>query len=296
MITKPMLAGSLSDISAICFPILATPKLDGIRCLRINGKTVSRKFLPIPNNHIQILMQNLPDGLDGELLIKNGNFNQVQSAVMSEDGEPDFEFHIFDYVKDALNSPYSKRIEDLKSIGESLPSFCKLVLPTLIQNSEDLNKYEQARIAENYEGIMVRAPNGKYKCGRSTEKEGLLLKIKRFNDSEAKIIDFQEQYENTNKAEEDAFGNLKRSQKISGMVGKNTLGRFLVREVGSTPWNGKEFFIGTGEGLTEALRKEIWQNKNLYLGRLITYKYQPHGVKDLPRLPIFKGFRDERDT
>jgi len=79
------------------------------------------------------------------------------------------------------------------------------------------------------------------------------------------------------------------------MVGKGTLGKFLVREVGDVPWKDREFAIGTGEGLTQLLRQQIWDAKETYLGKIVTYKYQPHGVKDLPRLPIWKGFRDKRD-
>jgi DNA ligase-1 len=293
MISKPMLSGSLEDLNKLSFPSLVTPKLDGIRCLKINDQVLSRKFLPIPNVHVRRVMSDLPNGLDGELIVPNYNFNQIQSAIMSEGGEPNFEFHVFDYVKDDINKPYVDRMKDLSSLN--LPKFCKLVLPHQVNNADDLNKYEEACLAQGFEGVMLRKPTGKYKCGRSTEKEGLLLKLKRFKDSEAEIIGFEEQMENTNKAEEDAFGRTKRSKQISGMVSKNTLGKFIVVEKGSTPWNGKQFFIGTGEGLTEDLRKIIWLNKDKYMGKIVTYKYQPHGVKELPRLPIWKGFRDPKD-
>ena len=293
MITKPMLSGTMEDISKVKFPLLATPKLDGIRCLRIKGKTVSRKFLDIPNQHIQKMMANLPDGLDGELMIPGGTFNQVQSAVMSEDGEPEFEFWVFDYVSSSLTKGYRDRIADLVKLD--LPSFCVPLTPIEIKDIDQLNWFEEQCLAGGHEGIMTRTPNSPYKCGRATEREGYLLKVKRFKDSEAVILGFEEQLENTNEAEKDAFGRTKRSQAIEGMVGKDTLGKFLVREIGDTPWNGKEFAIGTGEGLTEVLRKQIWDSRDKYLGKIVTYKYQPHGIKELPRLPIWKGFRDKRD-
>lgn len=294
MITKPMLSGSLDDVSSLQFPVLATPKLDGIRCLRVNNRTVSRKFIDIPNIYIQRLTASLPNGLDGELMIPNGTFNQIQSAVMSEDGSPNFEFHVFDYVSSDISKGYIDRLKELQTL--SLPEYCKLILPVTINSVDELNSYEELCLNQGFEGVMIRKPNGKYKCGRSTEKEGLLLKVKQFKDSEAEIIGFEEQLENTNDAEEDAFGKIKRSKSQAGMVAKNTLGKFIVVEVGDTPWKGRQFYIGTGEGLTESLRKEIWENRDKFLGKLITYKYQPHGVKDLPRLPISKGFRDRRDT
>ena len=296
MITKPMLSGSLDNIRDAKYPVLATPKLDGIRCLKINGKTLSRKFKPIPNQHVQKLMEFLPDGLDGELMVK-GNFNQVQSSIMSEDGEPNFTFYIFDYVKDNLDKPYTERIHDLKVWGQddSVPDWCVLVLPTEIKTESELSAYETQALLEGYEGVMLRKPDGRYKCGRSGDKEGLLLKLKQFKDSEARVVGFVEQMHNDNVAEKDELGHTKRSSHKENMIPANTLGKFVVEEIGDVPWKGKQFSVGTGEGLTAELRKKFWDNRDEYLGKVITYKYQPHGIKDLPRLPIWKGFRDERD-
>jgi DNA ligase-1 len=287
-----MLSGTPDDTSQIKFPVLASVKLDGIRCLRIKGETVSRTFKQIPNKHIQELTKGLPDGLDGELMVVDG-FSQVQSSIMSADGTPDFEYYVFDYVSDDVNKAYDKRMAELSKL--TLPAFCKVVLPVLIKSAEELDAYEAKCLAEGYEGIMTRKPDGKYKCGRSTEREGLLLKVKRFKDSEVEVIGFEEQNENTNEAEQDAFGRTKRSSAKAGMVGKDTLGKFLVKEIGDTPWKGKEFAIGTGEGLTAELRKQIWDDRDSYLGKIITYKYQPHGTLHLPRIPIFKGFRSKDD-
>ena len=83
----------------------------------------------------------------------------------------------------------------------------------------------------------------------------------------------------------------KRSSKKADKQKADTLGEFFVKDVKT----GLEFYIGTGQGLTKALRKEIWNNKDSYVGKLIKYKYQPSGQKDLPRFPSWLGFRDERD-
>lgn len=298
LITKPMLADSLEIASNLTFPVLASPKLDGIRCLRIAGKTLSRKFLAIPNEHIQLIMANLPDGLDGELMTLDDNgvikgFNQVQGDVMRESGTPNFQYHVFDYVSKSLDEPYHDRMTKLESL--KLPSFCVKVLPEALMNVAELDAYENKCLAEGHEGIMVRAPEGPYKCGRATLKQGYLLKVKRFKDSEAIVIGFVEQLRNENEAEEDELGSTKRSKAQEGMVLANTLGKFLVKEIGDTPWHGQEFAIGTGLGLTQKLKKEIWDNRIKYIGKIITYKYQPHGVLNLPRLPIWKGFRDPKD-
>jgi DNA ligase-1 len=299
LITKPMLADPLEDMWDLKLPVLATPKLDGIRCLRLNGRTLSRKFLDIPNKHIQKVMSTLAvEELDGELvtLDEEGSiksFNQIQGDVMREDGEPDFRYYVFDYVTTALDEPYFGRMIKLRDV--ELPSYCVKVLPAIISSTEQFGDFEEQCLAEGHEGIMVRSGTGPYKCGRSTVKQGYLLKVKRFKDSEAIVIGFEEQQSNQNEAEEDELGHTKRSKALAGMVNAGTLGKFLVQEAGDTPWQGEKFAIGTGENLTKELRQHIWDNRDKYIGKTVTYKYQPHGMLKLPRLPVWKGFRDVRD-
>lgn len=285
MITSPMLSATMKDVSKITYPVLVTPKLDGIRCLIIDGKPVSRNFKDIPNKHVQKLMQGLPNGLDGELMVEGG-FNSVQSAIMSEDGEPDFTYNIFDYVSGSLSEAYVGRLTMLNKL--KLPKFCKLILPIQINNTEELDKIESQCISEGFEGIMIRSSGGPYKCGRSTPKEGYLSKLKRFEDSEAKIIGFEERMHNGNEAEKDAFGHTKRSSHKDNLIPANTLGTLLVKDIKTNI----EFGLGTG--FDDKIRKEIWDNKEKYLGKIVTYQYQKI-EKDRPRFPSWKGFRDERD-
>lgn len=287
MIKKPMLADTCEDPGLLSFPVLASPKLDGIRSLKIKGKAQSRKFIEIPNEHIQDMFKSLPNNLDGELMIKGGTFNQIQSAVMSEDGTPDVEYWVFDYVSSGIATPYHVRMQELEALD--LPAWCIKVIPKLINNVDELMKYEADCLAQGYEGVMVRSLEGPYKCGRSTVNEGYLLKIKRFKDSEAIILDLQERMHNGNEAQKDAFGRTKRSSHKANLVPDGTLGKFVVRDLKSNV----EFDIGTG--MDDALRQEIWDHKRKYLGKIVKYKYQEAGMKDKPRFPVFLGFRDPRD-
>ena len=303
MIKKPMLAASMENskgeqmtFNDLTYPLGASVKLDGIRCLRVDGKTLSRSFKPIPNKFIQSQMANLPNGLDGELVTYNADgtvrtFSEIQSDVMSEDGEPNFRFEIFDYVKDDLTKPYLKRIDDLRAWWTGLPEFCALITPTVINNAQELLEYEEKAIAEGHEGIMTRNLNGSYKCGRATFKSQDLIKVKRFVDSEAEIIGFEEKLHNANEAEVDELGHTKRSSAKAGLVPAGTLGTLLVRDVK----DNREFGIGTGKGLNDKLKKEIWDNQSQYLGKIVKYQYQMVGTKDNPRIPSFQGFRDPRD-
>lgn len=137
--------------------------------------------------------------------------------------------------------------------------------------------------------VMLRHPDGPYKHGRSTAKEGWLLKVKRFEDSEARIIGFSELMHNANEAKRNELGHLERSSKKAGKQGAQVLGSFIVKDLKT----GVEFDIGTG--FTASQRQELWNVGDNLLGRIIKYKSQPTGVKDKPRFPVFLGFRDNRD-
>ena len=238
-ITKPMLATKCECPAALRFPVLATPKLDGIRCLKLGGKALTRSFKPISNRFAREWIEaNLPDGLDGELMLRGGTFNETTSAIGARDGRPDFVFHVFDYVTDSIATPYRERMKALAALPES--DRIVKVLPVEIRNAAELAAYEEECIAAGYEGVMVRTPNSPYKCGRSTEREGWLLKIKRFEDDEAVVLTSYEGMTNQNAAELDAFGRTKRSLAQAGMVGRNELGGFVVRHLKT----GVEFRLG----------------------------------------------------
>jgi len=298
MIIKPMLAETLEDPSSVNFPIIASPKLDGIRCIKTNNRALTRSFKPIPNNFIRTQIENnFPDGVDGEIMLADHSFNDISSAVMSENGTPDFIYYVFDYVisTSSLNMPYKDRLTKLPLLA-NIPN-CQILPHKLINSTEELLKYENECIEAGYEGVMIRDPLGPYKCGCSTLKEGYLLKLKQFEHFEVVVTGFIEQMHNENKAEKNQLGLTKRSTAKAGLKPADTLGKFVVKSLAKVLdiEVGSELRIGSGEGLTKALRKQVWENKLDYVGKIIRCKYQSKGAKNKPRFITFSGFRDERD-
>lgn len=290
IVTKPMLAGTPDSISDLQYPLLATPKLDGIRCLKIDGKAVTRTFKPVPNTFIREFIEaNYPDGVDGEIMVpRNATDSFDTGPIMRQKGEPDFRYHCFDYVEPlAISSLHYQ--DRMRSLADMKYPRMILVLPTHIENEQELLAFEAKCLANRYEGVMTRQPNGPYKMGRSTVKEQYLLKIKRFVDRDYIILGFQEQMENTNVATKDAFGRSERSTTAAGLVPQNTLGALLVADV----ITGVEFSIGTG--FNDALRQWIWNHRDHFKGECGKYKSQPVGAKDKPRFPVHIGFRDPSD-
>lgn len=293
---KPMLAAKLpldAQLDSLSYPLMASPKLDGIRALMFEGQLLSRTLKPIPNRHLQKkAVADLAVGLDGELIVGDPTaedvFRKTSSGVMSQEGKPNVCFHVFDFFQVA-DLPFARRFDMVQEHLDFLENglgvdWIKLVEHVRIEKPDDLLAYEEKCLALGYEGIMVRSLLGPYKFGRSTFKEGHLLKIKRFEDSEAVILDLVELMHNENEQTRGNLGEARRSNHKENMRGGNTLGALRVRDIHT----GVEFDIGSG--FTAEQRKAFWVTKPI--GRTIIYRFFPTGSKDKPRFPTFHGFRD----
>ena len=299
---EPMLASPLKDGAMPSFPCLASPKLDGVRAVVFGGVVYSRKLKPIPNRHVQALFGTVfLEGVDGELIVGDPTaptaYRDTMSGVMSEDGEPNVIFHVFDVFKE--NGGFGDRFERLRTMLADLRKSGKkagvqLVPQMKVNSAEELEAFEQKALDDGYEGAMVRSLNGPYKFGRSTVKEGYLLKVKRFCDAEATVICGEELEHNRNEATTNELGRSKRSSHKAGKVAGGTLGNLRVVGVKGGPFDGIEFSIGSG--LDAATRGELWAKRDQLAGKIVKFRYFPTGSKERPRFPVFLGFRHPIDT
>lgn len=293
---KPNLAATLTKPALLKFPVWASPKIDGVRCVVFGGVAYSRTLKPIPNPHVQDgakYYERELEGLDGELVVGSATdpncMQNTTSGVMKRSGEPEFTFHAFDYVYPGM--PYGDRMRVVRGrVAEAVEEFApvKLVPQHYVMNAADLAVMEEYYLDQGYEGLMIRSGDAPYKYGRSTEREGGLVKVKRFVDAEAVVVGFEEEMRNENEATRDATGRTERSTAQAGLVGKGTLGALVVRDE-----QGRVFNIGTG--FTAAQRADIWRDSSRCKGLTVKYKHFDHGTVDAPRHPVFLGFRAPED-
>lgn len=294
---KPALACKVKDVEKnLQFPVLASPKLDGIRALVINGQVVSRSLKLIPNKLIQRLYgHHVLDGLDGELIVgsptANDVFRKTSSAVMSFDG--DVEGVTF-YIFDSFNNEGFKYVERLADAGHIISNSKKfgidkhlsLVEQVLCKDPNHLAEIEARYCSMGYEGVMTRNFDFVYRQGRCTPKEQAIVKHKRFEDSEAVITGVIELFHNGN--DKDSSG--KRTSHKAGKKAMDTMGALSVKDIKT----GVEFEIGTG--FTEKDRAVFWASRESAVANLVVkYKYFPIGVKDKPRHPVYIGLRSAID-
>lgn len=288
-IFKPMLATD-AELDKLRFPLLASPKLDGIRAVVRDGVVYSRSNKPIPNKYVQEKFKHL-NTLDGELIVGHPTsksvYRDTTSNVMAHD-KRDFPvtFYVFDCIRD-LRAEYTCRQRWLAEACENTYAHVNVLEQTLIHDLDALLVYEEACLELGYEGLILRSPDAPYKCGRSTVREGYLLKLKRFMDAEAVVIGFEERMHNGNEATTNELGRTKRSSHKAGKTGRGDLGALVVRA------GDVEFNIGTG--FSDDERDAIWKAQGEYLGRIAKFKYFPVGVKEAPRHPVFLGWRMKED-
>lgn len=304
---SPMLAWSnpweMQDLVAEGhFPLFGSYKIDGIRAIHRGGRLVSRTLKPIPSAWAQKYFATGDlecGGFDGELVstrVPPGNtlFSQSYSDVMTHGAMEPLQWLIFDIADPELKSaPYYERLAALQEfVG---PEYSDIGVRVLEQRRldtvEEVLAMESEALDQGHEGLIVRRMGSPYKWGRSTFKEGALIKLVRVLTSEAVVEGFEERMHNANIATVDARGYTKRSSVQENLSGLGVLGAFRVRDIVS----GAKFKIGTGDGWDDAFRLEVWKNQARYLGRIQKYKFKPCGSKDLPRHPVGLGWRSPDD-
>ncbi len=294
---RPMLAAPLipttvehtdeniyTEMLKLRYPVAATLKMDGIRALRLNGSLLSRTLKPIPNVALRNMAMALPAGLDMELWSDKLPYDQIESIVMSREHEDSgcIKFHALDIVRDI---PYLSRLHMLEH--ETTKAFF-FTYPTCCRDAEELLAFFVHCETEEGEGICFRTYQSPYKQGRSTLKEQYLVKLSRYIREEVTIIECFEQMANGNSAKRNKIGMMDRSSAGANLLGKDTLGGFVIVDS-----QGLTSRVGTGEGLTDKRRKDLWSRRHLLIGKQITIKAKPHGRKNLLRSPVFVGFREE---
>lgn len=289
---EPMLATAWEK-RPLQFPLYASPKIDGVRAWMPEDRILSRKMKDFPNPEIAEKFGGSEfEGLDGEFTIGDPTapdvFRRTSSIVMSKDKSTDgLVLRLFDDIRGGHALPFSERLASLSARAASLPNV-ELVEQVLVHTEEELREHEERWLSQGYEGAMVRTVSSPYKFGRSTEKEGFLLKVKRFADCEAEIIGTEEQMHNENEATTDERGFTKRSSHQENKRGAGTLGALVVRAING-PFQGVEFNVGTG--FDAATRLELWGLREELPGKVVKVKYFPTGSKGKPRFPTFVGFR-----
>lgn len=300
-IPKPMLALKERGPDAptgwvekdVKFPIFVQPKLDGVRGFVYEGKVYGRSGKLIKNKAVQREFgRHELNGVDGELIAGDANSSaacRITGGVLnSPNDETQVTWHVYDYMDER---PYIDRKAHLDAMQNH--EFNRLHIQTLptymVDDWNFVHIWEGEFLKRGFEGLILRNPMASYKHGRGTKRGCELLKLKRFMDAEARVINYEEEMHNANERTDDAWGHGERSSAKAGLVGKGTLGALVCA---STDW---EYTFKIGTGFSDDERKALWAERDLLVGRVAKFKHFSHGALDRPRHPVFLGWRIEAD-
>lgn len=246
---KPMRSIAPEAKYPIRFPMLGSPKFDGIRACKYEGKALTKSGKPIANHHIRNWIEaNVPDGFDGELIsglpTVETCYGTTFSAVMTQEGEPDFHFYVFDLC-DELELPAKERKAKLREMCKTLDSRVIFVEQTELEDEKQVANLYEYFLSLGYEGMMLVDPAGFYKYGKATAKSQEQLKLKPHADFEAVILSTYEAEINLNEKFTNEVGESKRSTHADNKTGKGMIGGYRVKDV----LTGAYFNVSAGKML-----------------------------------------------
>ena len=301
-IVRPMLAQDAIE-DKIKFPVITQTKVDGTRLLHITGKATGRSLKQYKNKYTSNLFSDEKYAwLDGEAYAGIDMYAQdlcrkTTSALNRIEGEPYVSWMVFDYLHPFVaNDTYLVRLiflEDhirLLKLNKEIDERVSVVPWKIVTNFEELLQFEQEQLALGAEGIILRDPNGMYKSGRSTVKEGGLLRIKRFTSEEAICIGIKEGNTNNNEAKTNELGKTERSSHKENMIPNGEVGTIVAKSLEKC----LTFDCSPGN-MTQAECKYYFEHQDELIGKVFTFKHFEKGFHNTYRFPTFVSKRLEED-
>lgn len=268
-----------------------TEKLNGVRCVSIGGKLISRQDKVFTGmEHIQKDIDKIKETLglydlvfDGELIRKNvdnipdnENFRKTIALTNSKDeNKKELQYIVFDFLseyefehKESVFNYLLRRtqLDALSNIIEDLGLENIKIVPLLYSGRDKsmITKFLTKITDSGKEGLMLNKDDY-YKC----ERHSGILKVKKMQTVDLRVIDVVEG-----------------RRDMEGM-----LGAVVVNYKGNA--------VNVGSGFDKEERINFWKNKELIIGKIIEVQYfeetkNKANNKLSLQFPVYKGVRDDK--
>ena len=245
-----------TNLKAIKYPVLVTPKVKGVRCLTLtDGYAVGIDLQPIPSWFIRNELSNYGmGGLDGVITVAgelDKNF-VIDAVLFDADSIHNFEYHVFDLWGMTLDD-YDDRVADLaRLLPRPRPYMIRVLSPITAYDVDGLVRFWDKCVDDGYDGVMIRQPDGMYTMHGDPAPLGMLDDLSMHSEATGTILR--------------AKGN------------KNKLDAFVIRDRADN-----EFDVA--HGYTKTQREFFWKTRKQHVGYDLTYRYNPGALA--PRNPVF---------
>lgn len=261
------------------------PKLDGLRCIiKVNETSIELRtrggdlFFPIPHIEEQIRQAYIDFELggmlefDGELYTTDFSFSLISGTLRKEKKTPEhlerlksIKFHVYDVM---TVDGYDKRFQLIQNLfgGGKYPAIEIIPSYEIIATDENIDAKMAEFLEAGNEGLMLRTLDMPYDNKRSWQ----LCKYKFFQDREYILRDIIE------------------DKRGGGIVGK-----FIMQCNPYIDRDGKEkdWFKAGVKDLTHAEGAEMLANKEEFIGKPATIRFQIFSDYGVPLFPKFVGMR-----
>lgn len=282
---RPMLAKKY-DPSQEFGKIIMQPKLDGMRCLAIYDRESrivtlmsrgGKEFAHLAELKEELKLAfekmmeaNAPDlVLDGELYVHNTPFQTVSSWIKADHPQSKtIQFHAYDaFLKNDLDAGYMERWRHMDhfvkfaELAWGKDTRVRQVATYHVEGFPDaIMQLHKEIVAEGFEGSMIRLDGEPYEFGHRSNS---LLKVKDFDDAEFKILAINE--------------------------GR---GKFKGLAIFKCALEGQLTFDTVIKG-NEYERAQYYKNREQYIGKMLTVRYQGKSTSGIPRFPVGIAIREE---
>ena len=294
------------DSDKIQFPVLASPKLDGMRLKAMPDGLYSLTHKPQSRDHhamfSRILAKTLQQDivLDCELWSPYLKFNEI----MRKENLHKCELYVFDMMtKDEWYSgterPFMDRVDEYQQwIQRHVEPGMKVqaVDQVVLRTPKELEEMFDLCLSRGLEGCVIRPVLSKYKHGRATLNEGLMFKWKKWVTVDGKIVGFKPATRMNKDAprEVDELGHPKAVHSKQHRTETDAIGSIEVELDDGTRF----FAVGAS---AEKMVDFVWPQSqalfaSAYLGKMVEVRYQETGTKDKPRMPAITRWRPDKDA
>lgn len=293
---------------------IAEEKIDGCHYLSIQGRFFSthistRTGYPTEKTaqlaHLSEVLQtiNMPNIiLDGEVnypgkksndvIAITGSTPEVAAAKQQEIGY--LYFTVFDILRDEqgnwlMDLPWKKRREILEYTVAKISKYTPYIVPNPVIYTNKQEALDEI-LGRGGEGIVLKDINGIYVPGKAPMWNWMKVKVEEEDD--VVIMGYLPPTKEYTGNEFETWPYWEDGIPVSKHYAMNWIGSIVF---GKYDENNQLVELGSCTGLTESLRKEISENRDNYLGRVIKIKAMEKTEKGAYRHPKFIMFHPDKN-